>query len=133
MNVHVFFTPFSPVQDKRNPFVNIKFTRLVTQILEPSRNILILNCPNILSRPVTWTGREVPGLAPLVDRAGRLVVDVVKVGVGERLPLERAGGAAQVAHPEPRERPVVAPAAARVRPAVGASVVAHAEVGGGLK
>ena len=62
-----------------------------------------------------------------------LVVDVVKVGVGERAPLERPGGTAQVAHPEPRERPVVAPPAARVRPAAVAGVVAHAEVGGGLR
>ena len=69
----------------------------------------------------------------LALHARPLVVDVVKVGVGERALLERAGGAAQVAHPEPRERPVVAPAAARVRPAVAAGVVAHAEVGGSLR
>ena len=80
---------------------------------------------------LTWTRCEVP--APVLAHiARRVVVDVVKVGVGERVLLERAGGAAQVAHPEPRERPVVAPAAAGVRPAVVAGVVAHAEVGGGL-
>ena len=68
----------------------------------------------------------------LALHARPLVVDVVKVGVGERAPLERPGGAAQVAHPEPRERPVVAPPAAGVRPAAVTGVVAHAEVGGGL-
>ena len=80
----------------------------------------------------TWTRGEMP--APVLALGARpLVVDVVKVGVGEGALLERPGGAAQVAHPEPRERAVVAPAAARVRPAVVAGVVAHAEVGGGLE
>ena len=87
-----------------------------------------------LVRAITWTRSEVPApvLASSSLRAGRVVVDVVKVGVGEGALLEGPGGAAEVAHAQAGERPVVAPAAARVRSAVVAGVVAQAEVGGGL-